>query len=597
MDSLFSLFDSEIHELIPEFLESSNLWWLTGGKNARQEVYNDLSDSFSKVVSLKDLTDKLFWEQINGVRRKYNDDSVKRIRGLRAIVFLYKYVISNHPELYLFSDSRTLYPSLLTNRSFVTEWLESHFAFMTFKAGLKYDNRDRFIFILRGAEQESSKFQGHDYIKLDLTPIISPLYRKCVFEYVCSGIDRIKNFNITVYSFPLNCLTELKRAAGYRNSADNLLNSSESAYISEKIRQKCNNNESSIQSLSSQIKCFFDWCVRSNYLIVDNNFFDLFTYHRRKSAEPRKSRPDAGVLTILLEASKKKAEEDPAMYLVMDAILRLLLSLPLRVSDICSLQRDCVRRSLKPCSFFLRHLSKTAHGSYEETPITSREKALIDKVLDYNQSLVEKTVPEFRNMVFLYIVRKQRDRIRIADKLSFRLYMDMLRTENHLPMVNATNLRKEYQSQVKSFVIRENKDDVEYRALSGHKNSETTDRHYAKIRIEDYFEQMYQVFLGDRHEEIKKKVMETVPKNLERVGDFENKCGACNASECLAKAALPCFLCKDFITSKEFLPVFERMVDGIDERILASGKPHDKEDLTAVKSVLVSYIVELSRIV
>ena len=222
---------------------------------------------------------------------------------------------------------------------------------------------------------------------------------------------------------------------------------------------------------------------------------------------------------------------------------------------------------------------------------------MIDKVLDYNQSLIEKTVPEFRNMLFLYIVRKQKDRIRIPDKLSFRLYMDMLRSENNLPMVNATNLRKEYMSQVKSFVIREKKDDAEYLALSGHKNPDTTDRHYAKTRIEDYFEQMYHVYLGERHEEIKEKVVETVPTNLERVGDLENKCGACNASECLAKAALPCFLCKDFITSKEFLPVFVRMVDGIDERIMAAGKPHDKEDLTAVKSVLVSYIVELSRIV
>lgn len=107
---------------------------------------------------------------------------------------------------------------------------------------------------------------------------------------------------------------------------------------------------------------------------------------------------------------------------------------------------------------------------------------------------------------------------------------------------------------------------------------------------------MYQVELGVHHDEVKTRIVDSVPAELERVGDTYNRCGACNSSHCIAKLALPCFLCKDFITSKEFLPVFKKMVDEVSDTIVSSVNPHDKEDLTAIKSVLVSYIIELSKI-
>jgi len=591
--SLF-LFDSEIEDLISDFLKSTNPWWMIGS-GKREEVASLLPELFSDVNQLTDLGDALFWRQINEIRRKYKADPERRVMFLRAIVYLYNYVIKTYPDLNLFTESRTLYPSLLDNRSFVTEWLEGGFVFMTFHPGLTYNSKDRYIFILRGAELDSSKFRSNSYVKLDLSSIASAYYRKCVFEYACSGIDKVKNFNSTVYSFPLNLLSELKRSPGYKWTQENALLASESAFLMEHLRKKHEGKETSVQSLSSMLKGFFIWCVNKEYLTVDNKFFDNFYIHRKKAVTQTIKRPEADVLDTILKASKKKAEDDPEHFLVMDAVVRLLLSTKLRVSSICGLKRDCVRPTLKPGSYRLAFVSKTSYGDEQTAPLIPANKALIDKVLAFTEPLTSAAPPEYRDMLLLYVPNRKKY-IRTPDKFSFWRYMDSLCNECGLPRTVASSLRKEYQSQVKTFVIEEEKDDVEYKSLSGHVNLDTTEKHYVSMRIEDYFIQMYQVELGIHREEIKQKVVPKIPDNLERVGDTHNKCGACNSSECLAKLALPCFICKDFITSKEFLPVFKRMVDEIDEKLATAANPHDKEDLTAVKSVLVNYIIELTRL-
>lgn len=591
---IHSLFDSEIEDLISNFVQTANPWWMSG-RGQRDLVIPMLFESFSGICHLTELSETLFWRQINEIKRTNKDNPQQRIMFMRAIVYFYNYVIKTYPDLGLFERSRTLYPSLLDNRSFVTEWLEGNYAFITFRPGLVYDSKDRYIFILKGAEHESSKFRPNNYVKVDLSPIVSHFFRKCVFEYVCSDIDKLKNFNITFYSFPLNRLAELKGSIGAKLPQEKVLSSSESAYIVESIKKKAGGKDTSVSPQISLIKGFFLWCVKKEYIIADKDFFDKFHFHREKVYTQKTTRPEADDLNTLLEASKKKAESDPAHYLVMDSIVRLLLSTKLRVSSICGLKRDCIRPSLKPGSYRIVYYSKTSNGDENSDPITPVIKALIDKVLTYTEPLTKVATPEYRDLLFLYIPNRKKY-VRTPDKFSFYLYLKTLCDECGIPRTVATSLRKEYQSQVRTFIINEKKDDEEYKSLSGHSHVETTNEHYAKIRIEDYFIQMYQVELGIRRNEIKQKVVEKIPENLERVGDSNHKCGACNSSECLAKLALPCFICKDFITSKEFLPAFKRMVDEIDEKLVLSTNPHDKEDLMAIKSVLVNYIIELTRL-
>jgi len=590
----YNLFSSEINDMISDFMKQTNSWWFNCGKGSRVYVSKKLALLFSGEDFLKD-PDALFWKQINDVRRRYRCNTDRRIMFLRAVVFFYKYVIKVRPDLELFVNSRTLYPSLLDNRSFVIEWLEGGFSFMTFKPGLIYDSRDRFIFILRGADQESSRFRKNDYVKVDLTSISSPLYRKWVFDYVCSSIDRIKNYNQTIFSFPMNCLSELKGTPGYKNPKENKFTTNESIYLADRIRKQYAKNDRSFIRFLAGVKGFFSWCVDSNYLSIDRTFFDFLTTHKKTLTQPIISRPDSDNRDVFLKESKRLSQEDPEHYLVFDTIVHLLLSTPLRVSSICGLKRDCVRpTALKPGTFMLSYVSKTSAGDVDTIPITPREKALIDKMLAFNEHLVAKAPMELKDNLFLYIPNRK-DYVRVPDRFAYSWFVKSLCEAIGIPKVQATSLRKEYQSQVKNFIVKKDKNEADYLALSGHKHVETTDRHYVTT-LEEYFEQMYQVELGEHHEEVAAKVVEKVPANLERVGDMNNKCGACNSSMCIARLALPCFLCKDFITSKEFLPVFQKMVDEVCEKIIMAENPHDKEDLNAIKSVLVSYIAALSRL-
>lgn len=579
--------------LIERFLAATNPWWLIGKDSPKITVKQDLIDAFRGIDSLKELNEKIFWKQINQFRNKYKNDRDKRIRALRSVVYFYTFIIRQHPDLKLFEDARTLYPSLLENRAFVTEWLEERCSFLTFSPGYQYDGHENYIFIVRGSNRESSKMKEVDYKKVDLSSIHSPFYRKCAFNYTCSSINRLINYNPTFFNFSLNLLSDLKQNENYINKSEDYLIPIEIRILIEGLYIKSNQHQTQVQTYKGSFKAFLNWCIDNHLIRIDEKVLDEFQYFTGKSYVPKVSRPEAQHIDILLNASKAKAQEN-ASNIVFDTILRLLLSTKLRVSSICSLERDCFLPQLKPGSYRIRFVSKTSHGDQmETTSITPREKGLLDKVMKYNESLLPQANPEYRNYIFIHIPNRKKY-VRTVDKFSFGLYLKQLCKENDLPTISATQLRKEYHSQVERFATKEKIDEEEFKTLTGHAHIDTTKKHYAKARIEEYFEQLYMVQLYEKDITIKEKIVKRVPENLERVGDSKHQCGACNATGCMIKSALPCFVCKDFITSQEFLPVFKRMVDEIDERIIASANPHDKEDFTAIKEVLVRYIVELT---
>lgn len=588
-----TLFDNSIFEdLINAFLSIKTSAKWKSGKNITQ----DLLALFEPISSLDSLDEKVFWSQVNGIRRKYQKDKENRIYGLQALVSFYVFLIKKYPELELFENARTLYPSLLENKVFVTEWLESKCPFLTFQPDMQYDAHEQYIFILRGAKHLSSKLRSFDYKRVDLSSIRSEFYRKCVFKYTCSEVNRLIHYNPSKYNYPLNLLTKLKTSEGYINHHEDYILSSEVEHIRTGLEVRVKNDRKQLQTYMSALKSFFGWCSDNRLIHTDDSFLDQFKVFSNKENVPKTKRPEKEHLNILLNASQKKAEEDPDKYLVFDTIMRLILTIKIRVESICGLERDCVTPLLKPGSYRMKYVDKTTHGDKNaSTVITYQNKERLDKMMSFNQELLSKAPVELQNSIFIYIPNRKQH-VRKADKFSFRLYLKDLCDENNIPMITATQLRKEYMSQVNSFSIKEKKDDEEYKALSGHSHVQTTERHYASVRIEEYFEQLYLVSLKGRDNTEKEKVVEHIPENLERVGDTTHKCGACNSAECIAKSALPCFLCKDFITSKEFLPVYKMMVDEIDKKIVTSQNPHDKEDLTSIKEVLVSFIVELTRL-
>ena len=588
-----TLFNNSIFEdLINDFLSIETQAKWKSSKNIAQ----DLLALFETIPSLNSLNELLFWTQINAIRRKYFKDKDNRIYSTQALVSFYVFLIKEHPELKLFENARTIYPSLLENRAFVTEWLESICSFLTFQPGMQYDAHEQYIFILRGADHLSSKLRSFDYKRVDLSSIRSEFYRKCVFNYTCSEVNRLIHYNPSIYNNPLNLLTELKTSEGYINHHEDYILSSEVEHIRTGLEVRVKNNRRQLQTYMYMLKSFFEWCIDNRLIHTDDLFSDQFRVFTNKEIAPKTKRPEEDHLNILLNASQKKAEENPDKYLVFDTIMRLILTIEIRVESICGLERNCITPLLKPGSYRINYVDKTTHGDLNaSTVITARNKERLDKMMSFNEKLLSTAPVELQNSIFIYIPNRKQY-VRKADKFSFRLYLKDLCEENNIPMITATKLRKEYMSQVDSFSIKEKKDDEEYKALSGHSHVQTTEKHYASVRVEEYFEQMYLVSLKGRDNTEKEKVVEHIPENLERVGDTTHKCGACNSAECIAKSALPCFLCKDFITSKEFLPVYKMMVDEIDKKIISSQNQHDKEDLTSIKEVLVSFIVELTRL-
>ena len=582
-----------LQKLIEELFDF-RLWWDKDniGINFLYESFKNIPYS---ICEPKDFTEKVFWEQIKYARNRYNQ-SKDRLYAFRSIVEFYKYLIYDYPDFHLFENCKTIYPNLITNKSFVEKWIKNGYRFIVFATGVKYNGNDNIIFIVRGMDRLSSRLKSVDYIHINLSNIKSSLYRELVFKYVTSTASRLINYSPTLFSKTLNFITELKKSNNYSNGAELYLSCHEASLVLDYIRS-CY-NASTRRHFIGTFRAFVSWCCSEKYLSVEESFFTELVVHIYQKQKSSIGNIDDETTDILLKASKKKVEENPERYLAFDSVLRLMMQTNIRISSICSLKKNCITQNIKPGKYTITYVTKTSNGdNTDSTTITAADKTILDKMIELAEERLypEVTFP-MNEMIFLYRSLKSKRTIRVVDKFSFRLFLHSLGKADDSVKYSALNLRKTYMTHAKDHVIRNKKSDAEYKALTKHSQTSITDKHYVKLNIEEYFETLYEVETDKVVVKVENNVTRNVPHNTETVGDRTHKCGVCRVSHCQLLNALPCFVCQYFITSPEFLPVFKQMVEDINKRVIKASVPHDKEDLISVKEVLVKYIIELENL-
>ena len=573
------------------YLTDFSKWWDLAGTKSRQfmESHSELWDIVSRPA---DLTDKLFWEQVATVKNLYTSKSQERSDALHCIAGFYNYIVRAYPEEDVLADARTLLPSFLENKNFISKWIEESYRIVTYTPDLKYDGNDKVVLLVRGKDKETTMRKKEDYILINLSGIESPHYRSLVFLYVVSSFSRANTFFSTPYAVALNVISELKDSAGYENKAETYLTAIEALAVVEHIRE--NNAKQTGLHYIGAFKSFVTWCVQQKHLTVEDTFYDelkLYTYHSYESRTPKVKDEH---IRILLNASEKKAQKSPEQYMAFDTVFRLLLQTNIRIGSICSLKNGCISPSLKPGKYKLHYVTKTSYGDIsDETTITSADKLLIDRMINIAERFKGLVTSDIDGYIFLQRPGNRYRMVKVVDSCSFRLYLHLLCRENDLPNYSAINCRKAYMTHVKDHIVDTGKSDAEYRALTRHKSTDTTERHYVQSDIERYFEAMYNVDTMNVTVPIGRSITKTAVPGKELVGEGIHKCGVCRAADCLIRSALPCYVCENFITSPEFLPVFESMLKDIDDKLVNAVLPHEKEDLVSIKEVLVKYVIEL----
>lgn len=577
--------------------QKNNPWWRSNNNQHKTIPFSFIKEQLLELFqgeSITSITDSVFWRQIGSIRRTWQNNQDNELVLLRGIILFYRTLVRKYPEEALFQESRTFSQKLLHSKELIN-LIHEDYQFRTFQPGQLYDGHDKVVCIYRNAERNSSRINNDDYTRVDVSEIVSPNYRKVFYNYRCSTLQRLNDSASSALKTCLNILSDYKQRKGEPEYSELVITLQDITVLRTSL-----NNDKTSQVYVIHFKAFLKWAKDNRFITVDPVCWS--SLKTRKNTGNEKQTEDIisnDQLGKILALSKEWSKSQPTLYFVQDATIRLITTTNLRVDAICNLKRDCVITDpIKKNTYKLKYdASKTSQGDIEFEPLSLHNKQLIDSILKYTQPFANNTGSSLADYLLLYIPQK-RQSPRIPDAFSIRLYLHALCKELGIPPISAIQCRKAYMTNAKRYVTENKLSDADYLALSGHKHIETTDKHYAKLSIDEYFEALHQVKIDKIAYDIPSLVtrdINAIKNKRELVGDENDKYGYCCAEDCLIHSSLPCFVCEHFVTSKEFLPIFEAMIERTNERIEHSSNPHDKEDQNAIKELLVKYVAEITK--
>lgn len=297
---------------------------------------------------------------------------------------------------------------------------------------------------------------------------------------------------------------------------------------------------------------------------------------------------DLKKLSAIMKVKAEGSYENALYY----AIFYIALETEFRISQIANLKIDCVKPTAKKNEFVIKSITKTSNGELVEQPITTYVKRHIDEILRITKPLRE-SCPVESTKTYLFI--KEANKKGLFNTISeegFNTFLSKCCEEAGIEKVTASNLRDTHMTKAEEFIIRNALSDVEQSILTGHKNVDTTSRHYIENQIKEMLETIHGAIIGNV--DINGQIMEKADESLARKeNEVSNKCGYCSSESCHNFTYLDCMMCNSFVATVDRIPYFEEQIKVVDEKIKLATSPHSKEDLVNIKQLLLNYLQAL----
>lgn len=335
--------------------------------------------------------------------------------------------------------------------------------------------------------------------------------------------------------------------------------------------------------------------------IQENNIFDLhngiFYYLTNvldTNYDNTKSIPHEE-LNKISALIKDKANNDPIITIYY-LIFYIALETEFRVSQILSLQIDCIKEVSKANQYVLVSKTKTSKNAKIEQPITIYVKKHIEEIIKLTQPYRDDcSNAELKNFLFLVPNFSRKNAYRIITAANFNSFFKLCCQELSLPVYTLSNLRDTHMTMAEEYVIRNQLSDLEQSILSGHKSTNVDNKHYVDTQIKELLESVHGIIIGSVN--LNGEILEIIPSNLAtNENSVANQCGYCSTRSCNDTSYLSCLLCNSFVTTLDRLPFFEEQVKIMDEKIKNSTLPHDIEDFSNIKLLNLEYIYSILKL-
>lgn len=544
-----------------------------------------------EVHSATDFNAAMMFEQIGFYKKQFADDNGMRSAGLKFVLNFYRWLVRSNPEHNYFENEFHMSDRLLfSNR--LSELIEKDFYFTTLNpANIPY-GKERVCFILKGFDSTSTRLTNDDFTAIDFSGLSSTFYRDLLIEFMVTSTSTsaIKGCGIPGYiSEGMEKVYIAKQAPSYPNKRLDYLTNQEAIFI----RQVFDAQDLSIRTKNNKIgavRRFLSFCVDKHAIEVDDLFFDYLTQYEESNKNTAKTVPDKALSKLnkyFLNKSKNNL-----VYKEMFVIFHLAIQTEFRINQICHLQVDCIRPTIKPNQFEVLSNSKTSHGRKNRYVISTMTYNLLMDIIEETEPIREACpVDSMKQYIFIFNQSSFSNPPSVFSGATFSDYMGQACEALKMERYNAANLRDTHMTKALEHIMRNGKSDMEMSVLSKHKYMDTTKNHYIEMELEKMLESTYGITIGTELIQTDSKVVDEIPEHLQgKDSDVENGCGKCTADNCVMTSSLPCMACKHFITTTKHEVFFKKAIEDIDRLIKATTNRHDKEDLVTIKELYVLYL-------
>ena len=275
------------------------------------------------------------------------------------------------------------------------------------------------------------------------------------------------------------------------------------------------------------------------------------------------------------------------IYALYKIIFALALETEFRSSQILALSADCVKRTFKQNEYVIVSKTKTSNNEIVEIPITQYTKRHIDAVKELTQKYRDECKIE-KIKQKLFIVPYTKDRYNIVGAWNVNQWLADCCRKANIKKCSLANLRDTHMTKAEEYILREKLSDMQQNVLSGHKSPNVDTQHYIDMDIRQMLESVHGIIIGDV--DIQGHIThELSPDIANKQNSVSHQCGYCSSKNCTDLSYLDCLMCDHFVTTPSRLHYFEERIKTLDKQIQQANIPHDKEDLVAIKKLLISY--------
>lgn len=565
----------------------------TNGRYWPSEIVSVFGKSFGKyegkIRSISDFTENTLYEQLEFYKSYFSENKKLSRMGLLFVAKFYRWLVRTNPENRFFDNCFHITESFLFNRHF-TQFPGNDYYITTFNSENIPYGKEKICFLLKGLENDSTRLMNDDCVSVDLSMLSCRFYRDLLIEFLVMSC-RVSLIHNDAYKITkvFKVIYETKQHPDYPNKRLDYLTNEEAVFIrkiieAQDIKFTTKNNE------IGTIRRFIRYCVNKKAIEVDDLFFDYLREYENANINTAKAISDDDL--VKLSGYFNEMGKESVIGRELFVIFHLAIQTEFRINQICHLQIDCIKHTLKPNEYEISSISKTSNGRKKRSVITALTYNLLTDVIERTEPIRERCpVESMRKYIFLYDKSSVGNRPVVMDNSIFSKYLSKACEDLHISHYSTSNIRDTYMTKALEHTLRNGKSDMSLSLLTKHKHFDTTKNHYISMRLEKMLEATYGITIGDDLVQSGSRIVESIPeKYIGKENDVENGCGKCTAEYCSLKGPATCKKCESFITTIEHKHYFEKEIEFIDQCIAKATNPHDKEDLMTKKRIDVQYL-------